>query len=177
MIPSTESVTMWFDRRLVVRSSPIHGYGLFAMEPIRAGEELIWVSGGIVYSTEDWKTGKVQLAAELYNEAQIDDDLFIATPKSLFYYVNHSCDPNFLNRMAWRDIETNQELTTDFATFQSFPKYLLEPCNCGSSNCRGRMTGNDWKLPELQERYRGYFSAHIERLIYDSQSSKNSTAE
>ena len=82
----TEPVTMWFDRRLVGRSSPIHGYGLFATEAIPAGEELIWVSGGIIYSTEDWKTGKVQLAAELYNETQIEDDLFIATPKSLFYY-------------------------------------------------------------------------------------------
>ena len=164
----TEPVTMWFDRRLVVRTSPIHGYGLFTTDPISAGEELIWVSGGIVYSTEDWKTGKVQLAAELYNETQIDDDLFIATPKSLFYYVNHSCDPNFVGRMAWRDIEANEELTTDFAIFQPYPKYLLEPCKCGSPNCRGRMTGNDWKLPELQERYRGYFIPHIERLIREA---------
>jgi len=168
----TESVTMWFDRRLVVRSSPIHGYGLFATEPISAGEELIWVTGGIVYSTEDWKTGKVKLAPELYNETQIDDDLFVATPKSLFYYVNHSCDPNFIGRMAWRDIEANEELTTDFATFQPFSEYLLEPCNCGSSNCRGRMTGNDWQLPELQKRYRGHFTPHIERLIHGSNNTK-----
>jgi len=166
----TEPVTMWFDRRLVVRSSPIHGYGLFATEAISAGEELIWVSGGIVYSTEDWKTGKVQLAAELYNETQVDDDLFIAAPKSLFYYVNHSCEPNFLGRMAWRDIEANEELATDFAIFQPYSEYLLEPCSCGSSICRGRMTGNDWKLPELQERYRGYFTPYIERLIRESNS-------
>jgi hypothetical protein len=101
---------MWFDRRLVVRSSSLHGYGMFATEPIRAGEELIWVSGGVVYTTEDWKTGRVQLAPELYNETQIDDDMFIATPKSLFYYVNHSCDPNFLNRIAWRDIGVTSRL-------------------------------------------------------------------
>jgi hypothetical protein len=78
--------------------------------------------------------------------------------------------------MAWRDIEANEEITTDFVIFQSFPKYLLEPCNCGSSNCRGRMTGNDWKLPELQERYRGYFTAYIERLIGDSDAENSSTA-
>ena len=170
MTYQTEPVTMWFDRRLVVRSSLIHGYGLFATEAIPAGEELIWVSGGIVYSTEDWKTGKVQLAAELYNETQVDDDLFIAAPKSLFYYVNHSCEPNFLGRAAWRDIEANEELTTDFAIFQPYSEYLLEPCACGSSICRGRMTGNDWKLPELQERYRGYFTPYIERLIRESKS-------
>jgi hypothetical protein len=27
------------------------------------------------------------------------------------------------------------------------------------------VTGNDWKLPALQQRYRGYFTPHIERLI------------
>ena len=164
----TEPVTMWFDRRLVVRSSSVQGYGLFTTDNIRAGEELIWVSGGIVYTTEDWKTGKVQLAPELYNETQVEDDLFIATPKSLFYYVNHSCDPNFINRMAWRDIEAGEELTTDYATFSAFANYLLEPCNCGVSNCRGRVTGDDWKLPELQERYRGHFTTHIDRLIRES---------
>jgi len=168
----TEPVTMWFDRRLVLRSSPVHGYGLFTTDSIRAGEELIWVSGGVVYTTEDWKTGKVQLAPKLYNETQIDDDLFIATPKSLYYYVNHSCNPNFLNRMAWRDIEAGEELTTDYATFQPFPKYRLEPCTCGASFCRGKVTGDDWKIPELQERYRGYFSPHIERMIREADAKK-----
>jgi len=173
MTYQTEPVSMWFDRRLVVRSSSIQGYGLFATESIRAGEELIWVSGGIVYTSEDWKTGRVQLAPELYNETQVDDDLFVATPKSLYYYVNHSCDPNFLNRMAWRDIEADEELTVDYAIFQPFPKYLLEPCNCGASICRGKVTGDDWKLPEIQKRYRGYFTPHIERLIRESNSQDN----
>jgi hypothetical protein len=101
----SEPVTMWFDRRIVLRVSPIHGTGVFATHPIRAGERLIWVSGGIVYTSEDWRTGRIQLDPEQYNEGQIGDDLFIATPKSLYYYVNHSCDPNMLNDTAWRDIE------------------------------------------------------------------------
>jgi len=86
----------------------------------------------------------------------------------LYYYVNHSCDPNFLNRIAWRDIEAGEELTVDYAIFQSFPKYLLESCDCGASICQGKVTGDDWKLPELQKRYRGYFTPHIERLIQKS---------
>ena len=163
-----EPVTMWFDRRLAMRSSPIHGIGTFATHAIHAGERLIWVSGGIVYTSEDWRTGKVQLAAEQYNEGQIGDDLFIATPKSLYYYVNHSCDPNMLNDVAWRDIEAGEEITTDYAYCEASPDYRLESCNCGSALCRGSMTGNDWKLPELQQRYRGYFTPHIERLIRES---------
>jgi len=161
----TEPVTVWFDRRLVMRVSPIHSIGTFATYPIRAGERLIWVSGGIVYSSEDWRTGRVQLAPEQYNEAQIGDELFIATPKSLHYFVNHSCDPNMLNEVAWRDIQAGEEITTDYAYCEASATYRLEPCKCGSSLCRGRVTGNDWKLPELQERYRGYFTAHIEGLI------------
>ena len=96
---------MWFDRRLAMRSSSLHGIGTFATHAIPAGERLIWVSGGIVYTSEDWRTGEVQLAPEQYNETQIGNDLFIATPKSFYYYIDHSCAPNMLNDMAWRDIE------------------------------------------------------------------------
>jgi SET domain-containing protein len=161
----TQPVTMWFDRRLVMRASPIHGTGTFATHAIRAGERLIWVTGGIVYTSEDWRAGRVQLDPEQYNEGQIGDDLFIATPKSLYYYVNHSCDPNMLNDTAWRDIQAGEEITTDYAYCEASPGYQLEPCVCWSSRCRGRVTGDDWKLPELQQRYRGYFTPHIERLI------------
>jgi hypothetical protein len=165
MTHQTKAVTMWFDRRLVMRASRIHGTGTFATHHIRAGERLIWVAGGIVYTSEDWRMGRVQLDLQQYNEGQIDDDLFIATPKSLYYYVNHSCDPNMLNNIAWRDIEAGEEITTDFAYCEASPDYCLVPCNCGSALCRGHVTGNDWKLPTLQQRYRGYFTPHIERLI------------
>jgi len=73
-----------------------------------------------------------------------------------------------LNNMAARDIEAGEEITTDYASYQSFPSYRLEPCTCGTALCRGRMTGNDWKMPELQQRYRGYFTPYIERLIREA---------
>ena len=50
----TEPVTMWFDRRLVMRSSPIHGIGTFATHVIHAGERIVWVSGGIVCTIMKW---------------------------------------------------------------------------------------------------------------------------
>jgi len=165
MHKQTEPVTMWFDRRLGMRQSPIHGTGLFALEDVYSGERLMWVTGGIVYTREDWRSDKVRLAADQYNEEQLDDNLFIATPKALHYYVNHSCDPNMLNQIAWHDIRAGEEITTDYAYGGADPNYLLEPCQCGTALCRGRLTGNDWKLPELQERYRGYFTPHLERLI------------
>lgn len=60
-------VTMWFDVRLVMRPSLIHGIGVFAAHTIKAGERLMEVSGGIVYTSQDWRTGKVWLTAEQYN--------------------------------------------------------------------------------------------------------------
>jgi hypothetical protein len=70
-----------------------------------------------------------------------------------------------MNDKAWRDIQAGEEITTDYALCIAAPQYRLEPCRCGSPLCRGCVTGNDWKLPDLQHRYRGCFTHYIERLI------------
>ncbi|MBU2613459.1 hypothetical protein KJ925_03335 [Patescibacteria group bacterium] len=38
-------------------------------------------------------------------------------------------------------------------------------CACGTERCRKTVTGNDWKIPDLQKRYAGYFSDYIQRKI------------
>lgn len=38
-------------------------------------------------------------------------------------------------------------------------------CHCGSPLCRGLITDHDWQLPELQKRYQGHFSPHINDRI------------
>jgi hypothetical protein len=38
-------------------------------------------------------------------------------------------------------------------------------CACASATCRRKVTGNDWMLPELQERYQGHFSSYLERRV------------
>lgn len=162
MTRQTEAVTMWFDRRLVMRKSPIQGSGTFITDAVSAGEQLMWVSGGVVYTSEDWRTGRVQLDGELYNEDKIGDDLFVATPLAIHYYINHSCEPNMLNGIAWRDIMAGEEITTDYGLAGGAS---LEACRCGSPLCRGRISNDDWQLPELQARYRGFFPPHLERRI------------
>jgi D-alanine-D-alanine ligase len=57
---------------------------------------------------------------------------------------NHSCDPNTefigLNLVARRDIRGGEELTVDYATF--YDRHMTPfDCECGSSNCRGRVEG------------------------------------
>src|SRR5687768_13721421 len=87
----------WFDPRLEKRESPIHGSGVYATAPIKAGELLQRV-GGIVFTSAEQPAVQARLDPTLaYNEGKLDDDLFIVMPidDGLNYFFNHSCDPNF----------------------------------------------------------------------------------
>jgi uncharacterized protein len=136
----SQPVTMWFDRRIVYRKSPIHGTGTFAIEDIRAGETLVYVTGGLVYTPEDFQSGKVLFDGTMYNEEKLTDTLRIATPVSYHYFINHSCEPNIIDQsrhpswthyIALRDIRANEELTADY-----YIEATLAMCACGSPRCR-----------------------------------------
>ena len=84
-------------------------------------------------------------------------------------WVNHSCDPNAglvgqIVLVALRDIKVGEEICFDYATSDGSPYDEFE-CGCGSRLCRHHVTGDDWKLPELQKRYEGHFSPYIQRRI------------
>lgn len=168
----SEPVTMWFDRRLVLRQSPIQGIGTFTVEAIPAGQLLVLVSGGLVFTSDDWQAGRVRVEAEMYNQETLAENLFVITPKVFNYYINHRCNPNAVDMsrspnttqyIAWRDIEAGEEVTTDYGIYGGAN---IEQCGCQSSLCRGRITPNDWQLPELQQRYRGYFPWRLEQQVY-----------
>jgi uncharacterized protein len=157
----------WFDPRLEKRDSPIHGSGVYATAPITAGE-LLQVVGGMVFTGAEQPAVHARLDPSVhYNEGKLDDDLYIVMPvdDGLNYFFNHSCDPNFWGYTARRDIAVGEEITMDYAVEFDDPDYLLEPCRCGTALCRGRLTGNDWQRPDLQERYRGHFEPFLERKI------------
>jgi hypothetical protein len=40
-------------------------------------------------------------------------------------------------------------------------------CRCAAAHCRKKITGNDWKIPELWRLYAGYFSPYLARRIKD----------
>jgi len=106
--------------------------------------------------------------AEDLNLMQNDDDPC--------QYGNHSCDPNLwlagaTTVVARRDIGQAEELTIDYA-LMTVAQWQMD-CHCGTHLCRGKVTGDDWHLPELRGRYRGHFSpfitARIEREETESQ--------
>lgn len=136
----TEPITMWFDRRLMLCKSPIHGIGTFATHDIEAGELLMIVTGGMIVRSEDRKPDRLQLAADMYNEEALADDVFILTPKLFHYYINHSCDPNAIDvsrranstqYVALRHIHANEEVTADY-----YDESTLKVCACKSPRCR-----------------------------------------
>jgi hypothetical protein len=153
-----------------VCQSKIHGRGLFATADIAKGE-IVAVKGGHIV---DRKTLREKITPRLGPvEIQIDDDLFIAPVTDeerelSMLYSNHSCDANLGMRgeitfVAMRDIRAGEELTHDWAMTDG-DDYSVE-CTCGAPNCRKILTGKDWRRPELQKRYGGYFSAFLARKI------------
>ncbi len=70
---------------------------------------------------------------------------------------------NALAAAGIRDIEAGEELCLDYAMAMS-TDYELE-CKCGAKNCRGKITGEDWRIKELQEKYGNYFSWFLLKKI------------
>lgn len=159
----------WVDARLEMRLSPISGRGLFACEPIRAGEPVIaW--GGTVFSRAELLAGK----ANPETVAVLDQGLYLADPAGEpvadEYTLNHSCDSNLWMLDAFtlstrRAIHAGEELTADYALWLYDQDWSLEHCQCGSPFCRGKVTDRDWMLPELQARYAGHFTPYLNHLI------------
>lgn len=158
-----------FSDKIEKRDSDTHGIGLYALEPIEEGEILV-VKGGHIFNraTRD-RVEKVLGPTEI----QIADDLFLGPLSSTeredcMMYLNHSCDPNCgimgqIIFVAMRDIAPGEEITMDYAMMDNDDYEMA--CQCDSRSCRGTITGQDWRLPELHNRYAGYFSTYLDEKI------------
>lgn len=86
-------------------------------------------------------------------------------------FLNHSCDPNVgvsgqIMYVAMRNIKPKEELTLDYAMIDDAP--IQMKCGCGTRNCRGVVTGRDWKRKDLQRKYGDYFAWFILQKIKKS---------
>lgn len=150
-----------------VRDAGRKGRGVFATAPITAGTTVAAFGGRMAHRAEFELMPEYRRTHSL----QIDHDIFLVCPDEeepadLF---NHSCDPNCgiggnVLVVAMRDIATGEELNFDYAMSDD-DDYDEFVCACGEPGCRGLVTGADWRRPELQVRYRGWFSSHIARRI------------
>jgi uncharacterized protein len=158
----------WLDPRLGVARSPIHGLGLFARARIEHGDVVMVLGGDVV---RDAEVRDAIASGERYDGIVLDDDenLRLQPPDWPGIHGNHSCDPNVwltppVEIVARHDIRPRDEVCSDYATYTMTP-YWRMVCRCGSSICRGTVTGEDWRRPELKVRYAGHFAAPIARRI------------
>src|ERR1700749_1118565 len=150
-------------------ASAIEGRGLVAVEPIAVGE-LVAIKGGHIVTTAALQS----LPERLQNsEIQIADGFHLVALEEAEYepvmlFINHSCEPNVgfagnVVLVAMSDIDQGEELTAADALFDAQAGQMT--WNCATASCRGVVGGHDWRLPELQDRYRGYFSWYLQRKI------------
>jgi len=148
-----------------IKESKTQGKGIFAKEDIKKGE-IIGIKVGHIVTYEE----AVRLEKKLGEYSlQISDNFFLC-PKTkdevedTALFINHSCDPNVgplgqIIFVALKDIKGGEELCCDYAMTTS-KDYKLK-CSCGSKKCRKIITGEDWKLKELQEKYKEHFTSLI----------------
>jgi hypothetical protein len=140
--------------------------GVFACQPVKAGERLAVWGGEVV----NW-----DLLAQIPQESrrysiQIEEDLYLVTSREgPADWINHSCNPNAglsgqVVLVAMRPIVVGEEICFDYAMSDGSP-YDEFKCSCGAATCRKYVTGNDWLIPKLQQKYAGYFSPYIQHRI------------
>jgi hypothetical protein len=67
------------------------------------------------------------------------------------------------------------EITLDYATVSGADGFAME-CRCGSALCRGRVTSDDWRRPDLRRRYVGHWTPVLRRRIDGDQSREGTTS-
>jgi SET domain-containing protein len=159
-VPASEC---WLRDDVTIAASSIAGLGLFATAAIPQGAA-VSLLGGRLCST-----------AELRNligvdSVVVDDDVhLVLAPQNRNRFGNHSCDPNLwwtdqYTLTARRDIAAGEEVTSDYSTSCADPQYVLR-CHCETYRCRQMVTGDDWRIPQLQRLYAGHWTPFLQRLI------------
>lgn len=154
---------------LLLRSNKeTRGKGLYAVQPLAKDERI-------------WALFDPQLLREKSSACCQENQTFFEQFASQLVYAysslaelggesfTHSCDPNAgfrgaVELVALHPIAPDERITFDYAMCLPF-NFGEMTCHCGARTCRQRVTGNDWELPALQQRYQGYFQPFIEAKI------------
>jgi hypothetical protein len=144
------------------------GKGVVATRRFARGE-LLCAFGGVVMTAAELRR---LTREEQFYALQIENELHLVTPRDRVAgadFINHSCEPNAglsgaSSLVALRRIEAGEEICFDYAMSDSH-ELMNFTCECGAPGCRKFIRGADWRLPDLQRRYRNSFSPYLRRRI------------
>ncbi|KWF78313.1 SET domain-containing protein [Burkholderia cepacia] len=141
-------------RRIAVRRSGVHGKGVFAVAPIKAGERVVEYKGERI----SWKEA---LRRHPHDPSEPNHTFYFALDEggvidgkidgNSARWINHSCAPNceaeeVKGRVyihALRDIGPEEELFYDYGLVidAKLTKSLKREyaCHCGATSCRGTL--------------------------------------
>jgi len=143
--------------RVVVRNSPIHGRGVFAVNAIAKGARILEYTGERMSHAEaDRRYSKLHEGSSHTMLFAANDDVVIDATRrgGPARWINHSCAPNceadeedgrvFIN--AIRAIRPGEELSYDYNLVleeRHTPRLKREhPCHCGARQCRRTLLGS-----------------------------------
>ena len=145
------------------------GYGVFASRSIGAGELIVVWGGDIVIGDE---LGELPQTMQRHS-IQVEENLYLVPHEvpEVGDFINHSCNPNAglsgqMSLVAIHAIAKGEEICYDYAMSDG-SAYDEFSCSCEAQECRGWVTGSDWSLPDLQQRYARFFSPYLQRRIDD----------
>ena len=146
--------------RIIVRGSPVHGRGVFAVQDLEAGERILTYAGELIsWEAAQERTEKSEAEAshtfffDLGNGSVIDG----GSGGNATGWINHGCEPNCEAELhdtevviyALRPISAGEELFLDYQlqlddgdeppTAEDRETYA---CLCGAASCRGTMLAN-----------------------------------
>ncbi len=167
----------WMNPKAEIRKAKSEGKGMFAIQLVQAGEEMVKFGGE--YSNDRNEVEVARSAGKLI--MQWDENLWSIEDRGdgEDYFLNHSCDSNLWMKDAYtlvakRDIQIGEELTADYVLWEADEIFVSKwECLCGSTRCRKRITGKDWRRLELQERYKDHFTPLLNKRIAILVSSKS----
>lgn len=128
--------------------SGIDGDGLFAKEPIHAGDSVIEYTGERISKEESLRRcidGNHYIFS-INEEFDLDGNI----ESNFARFINHSCAPNAEAQIeddriwivALRDIAAGEEITFNYG--YDLEDYTEHPCQCGAANCVGYILAEEY---------------------------------
>jgi uncharacterized protein len=158
----------WVHESVIVTTSAIAGRGLGTNAALEAGQVVLRLGGRLV-STGELARLLDESAGYLDTVTVFEDAHLVLPSGTTLHYGNHSCEPNLWHVgpyevAARRPIDPGEELTIDYATHSGAPGFSMA-CACGAPRCRGVVTSEDWRRPDLQARYAGHWVPALRERI------------